>query len=187
MSILLFPEFLSASGQFQLSRMASLAIVDMLKNEKLTPVIKWPNDILSGGRKIAGILIENGITGKAISHSIVGIGLNLNQKEFPEFPLPATSVVLETGRQSTPHRMADRMIDALMARYGQLECGSLAELEREYREQLFCVDQPCEFMAGGVVFTGIIRGVNEFGELLVERDGETGSYGFHEISYLVRN
>ena len=95
MSLLLFPAFLSASDQFYLSRVASLALIDTLKTLKLAPLIKWPNDILVNRRKLAGILIENGITGNKLSHSIIGIGMNLNQTEFPDFPLKATSVALE--------------------------------------------------------------------------------------------
>jgi BirA family biotin operon repressor/biotin-[acetyl-CoA-carboxylase] ligase len=185
MSILLFPAFLSASSQFHLSRVVSLALVDTLKGYGQSPVIKWPNDILAGGKKIAGILIENGIVGTGISHTIMGIGLNLNQQEFPEYPLPATSLLLETGKQREPLEVAERLLDAIMARYGQLESGSAALLEREYLEHLYSLDRPGEFLAEGERFRGIIRGVNHFGELLVEREGETRSYGFQDISFTI--
>jgi len=85
MSLLLFPAFLSASAQFHLSRVASLALCDTLETLGVDPVIKWPNDILTRKGKIAGILIENGISAGAISHTIMGIGLNLNQRSFPDF------------------------------------------------------------------------------------------------------
>jgi BirA family biotin operon repressor/biotin-[acetyl-CoA-carboxylase] ligase len=183
MSVLIFPEFLSASSQFHLSRVASLAIVTILKHENLLPVIKWPNDIIAGNGKIAGILIENGITGTYISYTIVGIGLNLNQQVFPDFPFPATSLLLETGKRSKPRVMADRLLDALMAGYVQLKGGSVESLEDEYLEHLYRKDRPCEFIAGGEEFTGIIRGVNHLGELLVERDGRIDSYGSQQIRY----
>ena len=83
MSVLLFPAFLAASRQFHLSRVASLAISDLLTSMGLEPEIKWPNDILVKRRKIAGILIENGISGQYLSYSIVGTGLNINQSQFP--------------------------------------------------------------------------------------------------------
>ena len=59
MSMLLFPAFLSAKWQFHLSRVASLALCDALENLGIDSVIKWPNDILSGKGKIAGISLMN--------------------------------------------------------------------------------------------------------------------------------
>jgi BirA family biotin operon repressor/biotin-[acetyl-CoA-carboxylase] ligase len=185
MSILLFPAFLSASSQFHLTRVVSLALMDLLKWLGTAPVIKWPNDILTGGKKIAGILIENGVTGTTISHTIMGVGLNLNQQEFPEYPLRATSLLLETGNRKEPLEVADRLLEAIMARYGQLESGSADLLVEEYLEHLCGLDTPGEFLSEGEWFRGIIRGVNDFGELLVERDGKTRSYGFQDISFTI--
>ena len=87
MSFLLYPEFLSASTQFQLSMMTSVALCRLLNGIGMQTWIKWPNDILVfSGKKIAGILIEIGVMGKKLTHSIIGIGLNLNQASFPDFP-----------------------------------------------------------------------------------------------------
>ena len=193
MSLLLFPAFLSASCQFHLSRLASLALCDMLKQLKtpsslnLNPVIKWPNDILVGGKKIAGILIENGIMGSKLSHTIMGIGLNVNQDKFPDFPVAATSVVLEGQPRMDLTKVAEMLLEAIGQRYTRLQNGEEALLEREYLDHLFMLDRPGEFISGGVKFTGIIRGVNKFGELLVEREEKTRSYGFQEISYILEN
>lgn len=182
-SLLLHPAFLSASGQFQLSRLASLALIDTLKGLKLSAWIKWPNDILVRGRKVAGILIENGIIGKNLSHTIIGIGLNLNQREFPAFPREATSVALERGINSNRKEVTDSLLEALMLRYRQLEEGEASELEREYLEHLFLLNQPAEYSSGGEHFMGIIRGLSDLGELLVERDGGIRSYAFQEIIF----
>ncbi|MEN8156683.1 MAG: biotin--[acetyl-CoA-carboxylase] ligase [Bacteroidota bacterium] len=193
MSLLLFPAFLSASCQFHLSRVASLALCDTLKKLKLPgsfnpdPVIKWPNDILVGGRKIAGILIEHGITGSKLSHTIMGIGLNVNQERFPDFPVEATSLVLEGHARMDLTGVTDSLLESIQIRYSQLESGAFRALEQEYLEHLFLLDRPGEYISGGVKFTGIIRGVNEFGELLVERDGKTGSYGFQEIRFVMHS
>ncbi|MCK4749724.1 MAG: biotin--[acetyl-CoA-carboxylase] ligase [Bacteroidales bacterium] len=185
MSVLLFPAFLSASSQFHLSRVTSLALCDTLKGLDLNPRIKWPNDILVNGKKIAGILIENGISGHNLVHSILGIGLNLNQQEFPEFPLPATSLALETGTRKDPGEAAELLLETIEVRYHQLETGSVAPLEEEYLAHLYNLDQPSGYIAEGIQFTGIIKGVNEFGELLVEIKGAIRPYGFQEIQYVV--
>ncbi len=185
MSMLLFPAFLSASCQFHLSRVASLALCDRLKGVGIDPMIKWPNDILAGGRKIAGILIENGITGSKLSHTIMGIGLNVNQDKFRDFPVPATSVVLEGQPRMDLTGVAERLLEAIGKRYDQLKNGAEALLEREYLDHLFRLDRPGEFISDGVKFTGFIRGVNEYGELLVEREGKISSYGFQQIRFVM--
>ena len=183
MSLLLHPAFLSASRQFQLSRLASLALIDTLKRLKLPAQIKWPNDILIQGRKVAGILIENGISGMNISHTIIGIGLNLNQTEFPDFRMEASSVALEKGLSSNRKEVTEVLLESLMRRYQQLKGGESSKLESQYLEHLFRLNQPGEFRSLGESFTGTIRGLSELGELLVERNGLTQAYGFQEISF----
>jgi BirA family biotin operon repressor/biotin-[acetyl-CoA-carboxylase] ligase len=181
MSLLLFPAFLSASSQFQLSRLASLAICDVLGSLGVEARIKWPNDILTQEGKIAGILIEHGISGSRIKHSILGIGLNLNQIDFPEFHPPATSVKLEKGIGLVPVDVARRLNQFLWERYEKMEQGSFQELERDYLTRLQLINQTAIFRSGGTEFHGVIRGVNEFGELVVEKKGQLQSYGHGEI------
>lgn len=183
MSLLLFPAFLSASHQFHLSRVASLALIDTLKSLNLAPVIKWPNDILVNNRKVAGILIENGIRENRLSHTIIGIGLNLNQTKFPVFPVEATSVALEIGIISDRNRVTGLLLDSILARYNQLEKGKTSNLESAYLEHLFLLNQTGNFVVGGKRITGIIRGLTDLGELVLEHDGETRNYGFQEIQY----
>ena len=86
-----------AYDQFVLSEITSLAIVDLLADFGIEAKIKWPNDIYVGDRKICGILIENSLRGEWIQHSIIGIGLNVNQRNF-DVTLPnPTSMVLCSG------------------------------------------------------------------------------------------
>jgi len=182
-SLLLFPAFLSASAQFHLSRLASLALIDTLRTLNLAPLIKWPNDILVNRKKIAGILIENGITGSRLSHTIIGIGLNLNQTEFPLFSVEASSVALESGIICNRLEISDLLLDSLLVRYRQLEEGNKFRLESDYLENLFLLNQPAEFSSEGREFSGTIRGISDLGELLVEHQGLIRSYGFQEIRY----
>jgi BirA family biotin operon repressor/biotin-[acetyl-CoA-carboxylase] ligase len=184
MSLLLFPAFLSASSQFQLSKVASLALCDTLETLGVASSIKWPNDILSGRGKIAGTLIEHGISGSSISHSIIGIGLNLNQSEFPEFPNPATSVFLEKGIRLKPGEVARRLNAHFQERYENLEHQSFSSLEQDYLEKLHLLHQEASFRSGKRVFRGFIRGVNEFGELLMETEGKLQTYSHGAIEFV---
>jgi BirA family biotin operon repressor/biotin-[acetyl-CoA-carboxylase] ligase len=173
---------LSASRQFQLSKIASLAVCDILVMEDVDPMIKWPNDILTRRGKIAGILIEHGIMRGKITHTIMGIGLNLNQDSFPRFPVRATSLALEKQVSTDPGMMAERLIEKILDRYEQLKIGKGASLEQAYLERLYKLDQPAAYIAEGAELQGIIRGVNDFGELLIETKGKVRSFGHQEIS-----
>lgn len=181
MSVLLYPAFLSASSQFQLSIMTSLAVFDTLESVKVKPIIKWPNDILTSQGKIAGILIENGIKGGSIFHTIIGIGVNVNQIRFPDFPVKATSLAQETGNSMDPDLLAEILSKKILERYRQLIGGTENLMKEEYLKHLYMIDQPALFSSAGKEFSGVIRGISDFGELLVESKGVVQSYGFHSI------
>jgi len=181
MSVLLFPAFLSASQQFQLSRLVSVSLCELLLSMGINSSIKWPNDILVSGGKIAGILIEHGISGQQISFTIAGIGLNLNQKVFPEFPQPASSAILESGRTFPKAELAEKLLSRILHYYEGLRTGNSKDLENKYLESLFRLDQSSWFEAGGDSFEGIIRGVSPYGELQVESQGRLATFGHGEI------
>lgn len=182
LSLLLFPAFLSASEQFQLSRLAALALCDTLEHYHVAPLIKWPNDIMVNHRKIAGLLLEHGIKGGRLSHTIIGIGLNLNQSTFPDFPVKATSLALETGETGDPEFYSEILINRIMERYGSLKGGDSGELEEEYHNRLYMVDRPGTFRFRTGEVSGVIRGVNRLGELLVEIEGRVVACNHQEIA-----
>ena len=83
-----------AYDQQVISQITSLAVVDLLAAHDIEARIKWPNDIYVGNKKICGILIENTVLGKWLNTSIIGVGLNVNQRVFDtQLPNP-TSMVL---------------------------------------------------------------------------------------------
>src|SRR5680860_150521 len=98
-SIILYPKFLKAGNQFLISKMVSLGLVEYLRHEVRDVSIKWPNDIYIGNKKIAGILIENAIKGRNLFSTVIGVGLNLNQKNFlSDAPNPVSLYQL-TGKE----------------------------------------------------------------------------------------
>jgi BirA family biotin operon repressor/biotin-[acetyl-CoA-carboxylase] ligase len=182
--MLLYPAFLSASRQFQLSIIASLAICDLLERLKIHAKIKWPNDILAPGGKIAGILIENGVNKGNLSYTIIGIGLNVNQNSFPEFPLKASSVRLETGSETDIHSTAEMLSDRIYVRYNQLKNGEDIRLKDEYLAHLFLAGQTGRFNHKGVLVSGTIKGISEFGELLLDTGDGVEAFSQHELKSL---
>lgn len=110
----------------QLSLVAAVAVVDALDRAGVRAAIRWPNDVLVGARKICGMLPEAVTTrGGGLEHVILGIGLNVNQREFPA-PIRtlATSMLIETGREHEVEEMLRAILFALGGWYGRfLEAG----------------------------------------------------------------
>ena len=99
-SVLLYPNFLSLPQHFTLNILVSLSIIDWLDRLGIPAQIKWPNDIIIHHKKVAGFLIENSSRAGKINKSILGIGVNINQTEFPsDLKEKATSLQLQTGQK----------------------------------------------------------------------------------------
>ena len=119
-SIILKEPDLKAWEQSAISEATALAIVDALASYGIEAKIKWPNDIFCGDRKICGILIENSLMGEHIKCSIIGIGLNVNNTDFPtNLPNP-TSMVLCSGCEYQIEDVLNDLSDRLMVYLSEL-------------------------------------------------------------------
>ena len=99
-SLVLHPAFLPAARQFYLTQALSLALVDLLStfNLHFSIQIKWPNDIYVDGHKICGTLVSTRLQGNAIASAVCGIGLNVNERDFPSWVPHPTSISLLTAQ-----------------------------------------------------------------------------------------
>lgn len=135
-SFILYPPIHSASEPFTLSMAAALAVRETIAEFTNHPVeIKWPNDILVSGKKIAGILIENQWLGSSWHAAVVGIGININQKKFDVEH--ATSLSLINQLIVDPKIVLLRLQANLSAQYTRFCKKEHATLSLEYHEQLF--------------------------------------------------
>lgn len=193
-SIILFPKWLLASEQFRLSEATALAvwetIMDALDSANLTKRlpkirIKWPNDLCIGNRKVGGILIQNSIKGERLESSVVGIGLNINQLEFPESLPNATSLALVSGLNFDPGAVADRLFSCLERRYLQLKQGQNEAIRTDYHAHLLGLGAVRTFArADGTRFQGIIQGVASDGHLLLEGPNGIEQYAVKSVRML---
>jgi BirA family transcriptional regulator, biotin operon repressor / biotin---[acetyl-CoA-carboxylase] ligase len=183
-SILLLPDFLLSSKQFELSKVISLAMADIIKAHCKNITIKWPNDIYAGRKKIAGILIENVVTGNRIERCIAGIGLNVNQEHFTsDLPNP-TSLVLETGCQFDMTELLDRLTGRIEFWYNVLYRDELETIDREYLHYLYGMNEFMEFISNDRKFIAKVAGIEETGELILEMgNGRKIKFGFKEVIY----
>ncbi|WP_190242672.1 biotin--[acetyl-CoA-carboxylase] ligase [Hymenobacter lapidiphilus] len=185
LSVIWKPVFLPAADQFLLSQTVALALHDWL-GTLLGPTpalrVKWPNDLYYGSQKLGGILIENTLSGSKIQHSVVGIGLNINQQQFG---VPtATSLGCLTGRVYQLAPLAERLLECLERRYLQLRAGRVRELRAEYLAVLYRFGEMHDYEAGGQRLHGRIVGLDEAGRLAVETGGQVRHFDLKQIRYM---
>ena len=184
MSVILKPRFLHPSEQFMISKIISVSIAEALETAGPSFSIKWPNDIYSGGDKIAGILIENLVTGNELSWSVAGIGININQDEFPgDIPNPVSLKNL-TGKEHNVSETEDRLCASLDKWYHELSARRFSEIDDKYLQYLYRLGEPHSFISGGIEFSGSIQGVNASGQLIiVSQEGDKREFSFKEVEF----
>lgn len=186
-SVVLTPTFLPIVEQFLLSEVVALALVATLRRYDIACSIKWTNDIYAGDKKITGVLIEHSLTGDRIARTIVGIGLNVNQRSFPsDLPNP-TSMACERGTTFDRREVLDHLLEELSRLYGVLERGDKHAIEELYRSTMYHLDEPHTYAyPTGEQFTATIRGVRPSGELRLEHtDGTIREYAFKEVEFVL--
>jgi BirA family biotin operon repressor/biotin-[acetyl-CoA-carboxylase] ligase len=182
LSVLLYPRILP-SNQFYVCQYVSTGILLLLKDwfGIHNVRIKWPNDIYAGDKKIAGILIEHFIQGETINYSIAGIGLNVNQKIFPDTLPNPTSLCLETGREYDIDLCRKRLVRKIRT-MSRIHPEYLCYERYLYRLGEF-VDYILPAHSDSPMSLKII-GVNDKGLLqLVDKNNTEYSCAFNEIIY----
>ena len=178
--------FLKVSEQFFISMVTALAVSKALQELHAPKIkIKWPNDILSENYKIAGILIENIIKSDTLLGSVIGIGLNVNQKFFDNLP-HASSLHLITGILYSKEEVFHHILKHLKLYFEQLESGDFENLKAEYESQLFRIKKPSTFKTStNQKFSGFIEGVRDDGKLKLRlEDDILNTYDLKEIQLL---
>ncbi len=182
-SILLKPNSLPASAFMSITHLASTAVRDWLREKGADAMIKWPNDIYVGRKKICGMLIESRLEERFISASVVGIGVNLNQTEFPGGLPNPTSLKLLTGQEYKVETALEELLEHF--RFSLLESPEGREkLYSDYCSTLFQKGEsrPYRNLLSGEEFQGTIASVTPSGMLLME-DGR--DFDFKEIGYIL--
>lgn len=180
---------LAVRNQFLLSIAAALSVSDLLCKLNICNRIKWPNDIYIGRRKVCGMLIENIVGNAGLEHSIIGIGLNLNQTEFPPELVNPTSVLVSSGLKTVPEEVLDDFLDIFLGYIPYLsDIEGINEIRNKYVSRLFGLGVSREYhdCLRNIDFTGTIKGISEEGLLLMEMPDKTvTNYSFKEVSYII--
>jgi BirA family transcriptional regulator, biotin operon repressor / biotin---[acetyl-CoA-carboxylase] ligase len=184
-SVILYPHMIRPEEQFFISKIVSLGICDFLYQHANNISIKWPNDIYIKNDKIAGILIESSIMRDKIENTIVGIGLNLNQKNFRNDGPNPVSLALNTGKEYNIQESLTSLAFFLDKRYEQLMYGKWSEIDNEYLGNLYRYKQWRMFSDSRGIFEGRIVSVNSLGHLKIEdQSGRIFEYSHKEVNFL---
>ena len=162
------PEALA--GLAVMNHAAALAVVEVLSGYGVGCRIKWPNDVLAGGRKLCGILSTSGVNRRGENFAVCGVGLNVETLEFPAgLSGLATSMKLVTGQSPDKEELLRKLVAALTRRFRLLFKSGFAGEVREYVSLMAQIGEPYKAGEGGP--EGTITGISEKGWLLVKYSG----------------
>ena len=185
-SIILTPTFLNPREQFYLNQSMALGIHDAITAylpNGLT--IKWANDIYIHDKKICGTLIQNALSGNSIQSSIIGIGINVNQKAFNDLP-NATSLCIERNEIFPLFDIVEKLCQCIERRYLQLKSRQFGKIHDEYLSKLYRFGEDAFYQyLDGSYFSGKIVGVNEAGKLEIESKKGLEEFDIKEVKFVI--
>lgn len=183
MTVVLINKNMAVQEQRFLNCFVCIALVKFIESFGLKAEIKWPNDILVGNRKIAGILIENQLKDGLIASTLIGIGMNVNQEKFDL--LTATSLSKEMKSSFSITEVCDSLLHHLNSYCLKFSLRQFTELQTHYFENLWGYQKLKRFEDKNGIFNGTIIGITEEGFLQVQtKDGEI-KYDIKEIRFLL--
>ncbi len=189
---LLFSMFIQLSSfsidrQFQLNQAVSLGLLHVLKKYIPGVQIKWPNDILADTKKIAGILIENTVSNNKIKHSIVGVGLNVNQMKFPKEIPNASSLKLLSKKDLDLDKLLLEIKESIKKSIFNLKEEQDDNFQNEYLDNLYLYKKKTSFLnEKNKEFVGKIIGVTKEGRLQIELNSkELVDFGNKEVGFII--
>lgn len=173
-SIALKPD-MSPNNASMLTLVMALAVTKAIREEtELEALIKWPNDIVVNHKKVCGMLTEMTMELDYIHEVVIGVGININQTSFPEeIQQNASSLYVEGGKKIMRSALLQKVMRFFEQYYEQfMETQDLSKLIPEYNQLLVNLDTGVKVLDPKGEYEGVARGVDEQGQLLVEKDGE---------------
>ena len=184
MSMLLRPRIATDKASM-LTLVAALAVESAIAETlQCKPMIKWPNDIVLNKKKICGILTELALNGTEIDYVVIGIGINANNKEFPEeIVQTASSLFLELNEEIDTELLITEVWNRFVVYYEQfLETEDLTLLKEEYEKALVNKEEKVKVLDPLGEYIGVAKGITNTGELIVDTEGEIRYVSSGEVS-----
>ena len=178
---LYMPNFtLPTKEVFSINKIVSVCLLHWLSSFKIPNIcVKWPNDILSGDSKLAGILIESNVLQSTANSIIIGVGLNVNQVEFQNLP-NATSMQLLTGKNYD----IDALLFSLTTKLIECLTPPIKNYNDDYHKYLYGLGQSRLFLKDKKTFEGIIQSVNSEGKLVLKTTAGEQVFDVKELQFV---
>ena len=180
--------FMKAAKQFLLSQAVPLGLLDVLDEwlPSASLKVKWPNDLYYQERKLCGILINSTIHGVDMGVSVIGIGLNVNQMQFQEWPTHPISMKMILGEEVALEPLMKRLVDAVDRRVQLLRTEEgVATIQRDYLNRLYRYQTWSDYEVNGQKVRRYITGIDEFGRLeTLDESKHKCVYDIKEIKFL---
>lgn len=181
-SVLLRPELDVDQLHLVVAAVALAARAALVRLSGVRPHLKWPNDLVVGGNKVAGLLAEVIATPSTVA-VVVGLGINLTY-EGPQ-GVAATSVLRESGVTITPRALLDHVLEELESRHAQLESREgQAILRGEYERALSTIGKKVQVETLGESISGEATGVDDTGRLLVVVEGSLRAFSMGDVVHV---
>jgi BirA family transcriptional regulator, biotin operon repressor / biotin---[acetyl-CoA-carboxylase] ligase len=177
---------LNIQDQKHLNFAISLAVYNALIGLEIKDLsIKWPNDIMAVNRKLCGILIENSLQKNKITSSIIGIGLNVNQTNFPNHIKKVSSLKLEKALDFNLDSVLEEILKEIKKNITLLIANEFTILENDYLKNLYNIGKIATFRdQNNMLFNGIIVGISKDGLLQIKvEDDIVREFGIKEVSF----
>lgn len=188
LSLIINSDYLPPEKQFYLNKIVSLAVSDLLNElfPKRDICIKWPNDIYVGDKKIAGILINNTIKGSSLEHSVLGIGLNVNQRKFVSDAPNPTSIAILKRKEFDLEKCFIRLCDQLNFRCHQLQQFDYDAIDKDYLSRLYRYKKFANYWIDNKKVNARIIGLDQYGKLCL-KDKKTNDYccDLKEVTFII--
>jgi len=184
-SILFYPERAPANRLFAINEIASLSVKYTLDKYLPDMTVKWANDVYYKDSKIAGILIENAIMDGEISQSVIGIGININQKVFSSDAPNPISMTQITGQTYDLKMIMDDFRRIFAEQSERLNNACYDTIHSHYLNAMYRKVGFYEYADDTGSFSARIYDIEPTGRLILERpDGRLSRYAFKEVTYL---
>ncbi|HNW25202.1 MAG TPA: biotin--[acetyl-CoA-carboxylase] ligase [Candidatus Gastranaerophilaceae bacterium] len=184
MTIILKPSEKFEQNYSNLTQYLSLCLCKQLKEPGLTPQIKWPNDVLVNGKKIAGILAETVIKGGNLKGIALGIGVNLNAdlQDVLNIDRPATSLNLELGKNIDKPKFMKKLLEEFFESYDDFLKHGFKFIKEDYEKRACFLGQNLKVVIFDIIKEGYCKGLDDFGNLiLTDKNGHEQSINMGEI------
>ncbi len=182
-SLYLTPRSLSPKDIYMVNIAAGLAILEAVQDLIDAKVqLKWPNDLYLNDLKAGGILVESSLNAGVVESLVVGMGMNVNQKQF--LNTRATSLSIETGKTFNRHDLLENIIVQFEKYYLQIRSNQKSKIIKQYYQSMRWRGEEHLFQDAESIFSGEILGVDDSGKLVVKTNESTRRFDVKEITFI---